>query len=320
MSNVTEEGIGIVKKVACDMLLAVRYERKMKGKKIADVMNRIHVTKPAKRDAKERPSSIPDSVLERKAAVKDGAPKPKRKTEKDIESEQGGPGIYAMDYRKLFKLDNPDWAYDIAPEIVDGMNVSDFIDPDIAKRLEELEAEEEQMLAEWSEKMQDGAESDIDEEEKALAGKIKTKQKLIKQDNDLRRPNNRPPLPRKNKVKTLDEAAKGLSEIGIDPSKMRARSKSRGPKRRREEPVAAAEEDKDGKGRSKSRNRSRPAADRSRSIASVPLQKKADKLTKASHKKIRLQARAGEGDKRILNEKPRHLYSGKRGIGKTDRR
>jgi hypothetical protein len=32
------------------------------------------------------------------------------------------------------------------------------------------------------------------------------------------------------------------------------------------------------------------------------------------------QARAGEGDHRIWDMKPKHLFSGKRGIGKTDRR
>jgi nucleolar GTP-binding protein len=37
---------------------------------------------------------------------------------------------------------------DIMPEIMDGKNVADFIDPDIAEKLEALEREEEKLQAE----------------------------------------------------------------------------------------------------------------------------------------------------------------------------
>lgn len=37
---------------------------------------------------------------------------------------------------------------DIMPEIMDGKNVADFIDPDIAEKLEALEREEERLQAE----------------------------------------------------------------------------------------------------------------------------------------------------------------------------
>ena len=35
---------------ACDRLLVQRVEAKMKGKKVGDVLNRLHVAMPAKRD------------------------------------------------------------------------------------------------------------------------------------------------------------------------------------------------------------------------------------------------------------------------------
>lgn len=39
-------------------------------------------------------------------------------------------------------LENPDWKYDEIPELMDGKNIADFVDPDILIRLEELEEEE----------------------------------------------------------------------------------------------------------------------------------------------------------------------------------
>lgn len=52
MSTLTEEGIVNVKTEACDRLLAARVENKLKGKKTSDVLSRVHVAQPAKRDEK----------------------------------------------------------------------------------------------------------------------------------------------------------------------------------------------------------------------------------------------------------------------------
>jgi nucleolar GTP-binding protein len=46
-----------------------------------------------------------------------------------------------------YMLDNEEWKYDIMPEIMDGKNVADFIDPDIHAKLEALEKEEEELIA-----------------------------------------------------------------------------------------------------------------------------------------------------------------------------
>lgn len=43
---------------------------------------------------------------------------------------------------------NPEWKMDRMPEIMDGKNIADFIDPDIAEKLEALEREEEKLQAE----------------------------------------------------------------------------------------------------------------------------------------------------------------------------
>lgn len=45
-------------------------------------------------------------------------------------------------------LEDPEWKNDIMPEIMDGKNIADFIDPDILDKLEALEREEEKLEAE----------------------------------------------------------------------------------------------------------------------------------------------------------------------------
>ena len=49
-------------------------------------------------------------------------------------------------------------------------------------------------------------------------------------------------------------------------------------------------------------------------------QAKANKLMKQKQFKLNKFARAGEADRHIATKKPKHLFSGKRGNGKTDRR
>jgi nucleolar GTP-binding protein len=47
-----------------------------------------------------------------------------------------------------YLLANVEWKSDIIPEIMDGKNIADFIDPDIVEKLEALEREEEVLEAE----------------------------------------------------------------------------------------------------------------------------------------------------------------------------
>lgn len=43
-------------------------------------------------------------------------------------------------------------------------------------------------------------------------------------------------------------------------------------------------------------------------------------MSKIAQRKVVTLARKGEGDRHIPTLKPKHLFSGKRGTGKTDRR
>ena len=65
-----------------------------------------------------------------------------------------------MDFKKGYLLEDDDWKYDAVPEIMDGKNVADFIDPDIAAKLDALEREQEQLEEEEAGAM-DSDESDL---------------------------------------------------------------------------------------------------------------------------------------------------------------
>ncbi len=63
------------------------------------------------------------------------------------QEENGGAGVYSADLRKHYMLENPSWKRDIMPEIIEGKNVLDYVDPDIEAKLEALEMEEEALAA-----------------------------------------------------------------------------------------------------------------------------------------------------------------------------
>jgi nucleolar GTP-binding protein len=52
MSNLNEEGVMTVRNEACERLLAHRVELKVKSSKVNDVLNRLHLAEPTKRDNK----------------------------------------------------------------------------------------------------------------------------------------------------------------------------------------------------------------------------------------------------------------------------
>jgi nucleolar GTP-binding protein len=130
MSNVSEEGVSNVKNRACDLLLQARVDARLSGKNVSDVLNRLTV---AGSDL-QTTSSIPESVI----FAREMGQKMTRKTEKDLMIENGGAGVYSMDMKKDYLLADDTWKYDAVPEIRDGKNVGDFIDPDILTKLDAL--------------------------------------------------------------------------------------------------------------------------------------------------------------------------------------
>ena len=96
VSCYTEEGVMELKTKACDALLAHRVGNKVKGTKINSVLNRIHVAQPKIRDDISRAPFIPDAAKARLEQKQAGV---KRRLEKDIEVEEGGPGVYNINLK-----------------------------------------------------------------------------------------------------------------------------------------------------------------------------------------------------------------------------
>ncbi|CAN6164758.1 unnamed protein product [Urochloa humidicola] len=335
MSTLTDDGVMAVKNAACERLLEQRVDVKMKSKKMVDCLNRFHVAIPKPRDNKERPVCIPPAVLEARA---NAAAKEKKKLEKDIEQENGGAGVYSASLKKHYILANDEWKEDILPEILDGHNVADFLDPDILERCEELEREEGLRLEEQA--TQDAFEIDgheLTEEQKEILSQIRKKKALLIQEHRMKKrtAESRPIVPRKfdkDRKFTTNRMGRQLESMGVDPSAAIARSKSRGRKRERSLSRAAADgEDMEIDGqqsnkklrlRSRSRSKSRAPEEviPGEGFKDSAQKKKAIKKSRDATRNRNKDARRGEADRVIPTLKPKHLFSGKRTLGKTSRR
>nr|XP_020846025.1 nucleolar GTP-binding protein 1 isoform X2 [Phascolarctos cinereus] len=314
-STLTEEGVIKVKTEACDRLLTHRVETKMKGNKVNEVLNRLHLAVPSKRDDKERPPFIPEGVIARKKRMETDAPTKKR--ERDLELEMGDD--YILDLQKYWDLMNSSEKYDKIPEIWEGHNIADYIDPDIMEKLKELEKEEElrQAAGEYD------SESETEDEEMMeihqLAKQIREKKKLkILQSKE--KDTSGPRMPRtakKVQQKTLENEMRSL---GIDMDDKDAshyanqarRSRSVTRKRKREESVPPTS-------KSRSRSCSRTPRDVS-GLRDAKMVKKAKTIMKKAQKKMNRLGRKGEADRHVFDMKPKHLLSGKRKSGTKDRR
>jgi len=322
MSTFSEEGVIEVRNEACDRLLAHRVDIKLKSRKVNDVLNRLHVAQPQKRDDHVRAPFIPEGVIQRLESMQvtnNQTESTKKKTERDLEIELEED--YHLDLRKTWDLENNDERYDVLPEIHRNKNVADFIDPDIMKKLEELERQEE---ARDQAGFYDIDESEDDEETTAirkLAKKIRYKrQVIIGEARSKKQARRTPSVPRPKKPVARERLEGTMSELGIDMdnkedshyvAKMhetRSRSLSRPEIKRKRE-------DSEGNVRSSSK----VPRDQS-GVRDVTMAKKARKINKMSQRKLNLGAKTGEADRRIFIKKPKHLFSGKRSTGKTDRR
>ncbi|GLT95047.1 hypothetical protein SLE2022_127520 [Rubroshorea leprosula] len=142
------------------------------------------------------------------------------------------------------------------------------------------------------------------EDQKALTEIRKKKSSLIQQHRIKNSTaESRPIIPRKfdkDGEFTTKRMGRQLSQLGLNPSLAvaRIRSKTRGQKRGR----SLDRRDSDGEGFKDSKQKV-----------------KALKLGKNSFRKRNKDARKGEADRVIPTLKPKHLFSGKRSIGKTQR-
>lgn len=99
----SDEGVMEARNAACDALLAHRVDTKLKSAtKVKGIVNRIHVAMPKARDDVVREPFIPDIVKKRMEEGKkryDPEDPDRPKLEKDIEAEEGGPGVYSINFK-----------------------------------------------------------------------------------------------------------------------------------------------------------------------------------------------------------------------------
>jgi len=408
MSTLTGEGVMNVQKTACDSLLAQRTEERLAGSKAQSILTRLHVAVPQQRDNMQRAPCIPHTVIAARVAKaekeRSGAPAVRELTPAEIEIEQERRDLemlergenpwsdWLKDHDKYF-LEKEEWKKDVIPEIIDGMNIADFIDPDIVSKLEALEREEDMLVAQAA---AEGIYDESDEEDKEMAERaeaIHSKRMLKAAENRVAKKGEARRIAKKTAApRTAEDLQKYLMSLGIDPalaaeaaksaaakanatsaSTVRKRGRDLAVRRGRDEDMDSDDEDEDeeegeGRGRrlrriatdrdemkdeeedeedeemaglsrkakrralSLSRSRSvsvaRPMSlsaisklnDRATSITGETDERRAEKLRKVAHRKIRREGRTGEADRRIFNSMPKHLFSGKRKNGTHDRR
>jgi GTP-binding protein EngB required for normal cell division len=287
------------------------------------------------------------------------------------------PSNFSVDWRKDYDLDDPEWRFDPIPEIHEGHNVYDFIDPEIEQRLDELEAEEEARVAELENAMDsdDDDKYELDDDEKALLRKIRRKKRLQAKQKQVDRPQNGPVMPRTFGLRkpSLKHLREHMTDMGLDGAKVgrggsairqtivreergRERARARNARdfasvdfdglsgddgnervsddggndddengsdhERRLRSRSRSAIAKAGNKRARSRSSSRgPGSERRQTGMSSDAQKdQAEKRRRTAQRKGNKAGRAGESDRAIHEKLPKHLYSGKRGMGKTDRR
>ena len=332
MSTVQEDGVMNVRNAACDALLSQRVEHKLKSKKMPEILNRLHLAVPAPRDGIERPTHIPPGAKTHKKSqamevdveednedgvkgVASALAPPTRKLERDIELEKGDD--YLLDLKKRYILSHDEEKYDVIPEIVNGKNIADFVDPEILERLEELEKEEELRVA--------GGEYESEQEDEEtlrnrdLAQKIRRKRAFLHKMNISKRVRNHPIMPRTSRplqrkeskndatIRSSESMDMGIVVEGSVPMEEDSKPVARGKKRKREASRSAPPH----ASRSLSRSQSGVRPSELETVS---------KKMKRAQRYLNKNSRKGEADRKIVSKMPKHLFAGKRKSGKTGRR
>ena len=321
LSCTTSEGVTEVKNAACERLIAERVASKLKagannngvvGGRLGDVLARIHVAQPMGGVIRE--TFIPDTIKNLQRYDKNDPMRPR--LARDIEEANGGAGVFNVNLKDQYLLENDEWKNDKVPEVFNGMNVADFVDPDIEAKLAALEEEEERLEADGFYASDESMEASEDEDIRNKAEQIREKRQLIRNENKMRKSlKNRAVMPRSALRKKLSTMEDKLDELGFDTTKIiaRVRSQSRGrtairsnelqdemdvdkPVSKREALFAAA----------RARSQSSRRVD---GITSMTARSKAERLAKLSQKKMNRNARQGEADRHVAETMPKHLVS-----------
>jgi len=295
MSTVTEEGVMNVRNEACKKLLEHRIQSKLNTARVEGVKNLVHIAQPKPRPGFVKPSIVHESTLVREPAAK------KKKLQREIELEEGDD--YHPNYRDEWQVEDQKVKHTNYPEIVGGKNVADFMDPLIVERTAKL-LEEEKKREEMGVYSDPYFDSKDEKEEMGRWFDMKSTQKLHRIEHKDKKNANRSIMPRSKSLVDEERGRKRKRDVvEIDDE---GRSQSRGL-------------------RSKSRSRT-PAkgllvTPRDKSgMRDATQVKKARKMHKVAQRDRNMHAKKGEGDRVIPNMMLKHMLSGKRGNGSTDRR
>ncbi|KAH9277610.1 Nucleolar GTP-binding protein 1 [Echinococcus granulosus] len=340
MSTLLGDGVMEVRARACDDLLTRRVEAKLRAGAASlregSIANRLYIARP-KGILADRPPNIPETVLEKRRLKRaaeettameiDGdasaqPPTAKRPmTMRDRELAEGDD--FYLNLRDHWLLKNPHERNDIIPEIVDGHNIADFFDPDIEARLNELEEQEKAMEeAGVYDEEEDPDDADPDMQKlRITAKKIREARALRILESQARKNKEKGRISRAEKGVSAKQMKKELGKLGlpVDVSREVEQSRERrqaAAKRRaaslsvaRSEAAHAAAVERSSKPRARSGVRDDAA------YAAAVRRARVDVARRVGAK-----SRKGEADRHIPNLRPKHLFSGKRSIGKTQRR
>lgn len=265
---------------------------------------------------------------------------------RDLMEQQGGNGIFYIPDRDHFQLTNPEWKNDVWPEFMDGKNVFDFVDPDILQKLEKLEREEDEIRNKMDvEDDDDNSSSDLSEDLIEAHEEVMENKKTIRKKHGLVVGSTVP-----RRVRDLTATEKFMSQIrtdkaeGLNELKLLSKKKRRSEKDRLKRNLlnesqmnnASDEEDDedinlqmdvDGDN-SQHVKKFKKAKHTAEEIAEMKKKERiethkgeiAERMKKKIQKKWSRGMRIDASDRKIASKLPKHLNTGKRGIGKTDRR
>ncbi|XP_049850882.1 GTP-binding protein 4-like [Schistocerca gregaria] len=339
MSSVSEEGVSTVKKIACDMILDVRVNMKLRGVKRDELLNRMHVSIPVPRDDISRLPYVPESVKEAaESQEKEEYKKVSRKKLAEYEEQQKlyhnmDPDYRGVDWKQEYTLEDNEWRYDKIPEIMDGENISDWVDADLESKWGRLEQEEAELLQQIAITPKPTLKDPLTNEELFKLAIIRNRKAKLIRDGRMKKLRNHRLMPLQHRVGTVSNFEEHLKDIGVDAHKaveyvrghLRPRSKYRSSKRALSEGTASIDPEK--KTSAVSRRALRQSLSRlpkpgvsSTSFGSIQKYNLAKKLEKRAMAVLSRRGGSGPGDRSIPQLKPKHLFSGKRTVGSTDRR
>jgi len=262
--------------------------------------------------------------------------KKRRKTLLDYERENGGAGVFHFNLREHWKLENPVWKNDEIPEFYMGRNVADFYHPGIAADLKALEAEEAKIMAEIGDSTDEEIPlppgvKPLTKDQKYLIDEIRHRRLVAKVDRFVNDSRNKPVITRSRKTRTPMDLGELLEERALNPFVAEATVEDAAEKLRikksKRNAVLYGTDDfvtttsKQPYAREQSRRSNILKAQLIPGLPDLAQKKLAKKLSDDALKQRRkgTNPSMSAGDNFIPGTL-KHMRTGKRGIGKTDRR